>query len=689
MAETIILDPPEVASDRIELDITSDEICPTAEGIDWGNAEIEAYLAEMERGSAPVDYRIPNRTVTIPLIVRATSTYTLDQARVRLQQKVSLIQREGGWLKRVTSGGATVYLDLVNASLKLSGNWLQAHRDIDHEASLTLEAIPEFYEDEIALTNHSETTNPELIFTEAGIRGDTPGRLRLVVTNGSTEDQRGMLLGIRSRNYDSASTAALAYQAEAMTPMDTAATAALTGASGSGNNTLRNASVSGVWWTPILKTDLLSGGILTHTGRYRVWARVYTTAGGSTTMPPKVRLIWGRGDQPQINNAAWQIPGPSSFYLADLGVVDAGDGSGWTGVIQALAGSSTNAAVYIDRVWLLPIDEQYAKLTAPAQRALGLSTFVARDDFDSLTPPTALNGRTALLGGTWDSATFSADSDDFLASDEYGAASVKRASVSDTAGGASTLGGRVALLPGDWGEIELGGEFLTNTWPATMTVSFVCRWESEDRFMGFQAYGTPSGMYLILFITYDGTLTFLAVKFVPAITTTWLPVSVRVLADGTTTAVVSMPTTFDSYGWISVLYSLSGYDSRLASGGLLDSGKAGFWDYNPTATAASRYYTNVYAVSASDSKDAVMFGSQSAELATTGMTREDASGSAYYPIGEQVGSLPRMPVAGLEGRTAELIVKPTRGDLDQLPDTAIDDVSAQAYYRPSWLYVAD
>ena len=679
MSETVILDPTEVATaGRVELDLTSEEISPTAaSGVDWGDAAIEMYLADLDRGSIPVDYRVPNRTVTIPLIVRATAIYTLDQARVRLQQKVSLIQREGGWLKRVTAGGTTVYLDLVNASLKLGGNWLQAHRDIDPEATLTLEALPEFYEGEIELASHSETTKPELTWTETGIRGDTPGRVRIVATNGSAENQQGLLLGIRSRNYDSATTAALAYEAEAMTAMDTATATALSGASGSSNNTIKHAALSGSWWTPVVKTDLTSGGRLTHAGRYRVFARVYTTTGSSSVLPPKVRLTWGKGADAQISNDAFTIPSPGSFYVADLGTIECGLGDGWTGVIQGLASSSAGADVYVDRVWLWPVDESYAKLTAPQPASLGIGSFVARDDFASLADEADLNTRVAPLGGTW--AT-SGDTGDFKGDTVAGDPVIYRATTGDT-------NGRLALLPGDWGGIELGMDFASSFWRSGIDIRLVCRYVADDGsgnpgWLALEAFNSSGYQALLLHVRYAAADYYIGAVATPGTPfATWTSLRVQVGTSGNVTAGLYAPNSPVKS------YSLSGYHSALKTGGALDSGKAGIWDINTAATAATRYYANVYAVAADS--DAVMFGSQSAELATTGMTREDSTGTAYYPIGEQVGSLPRLPVAGLEGRTTELIVKSSRGDFDQAPDSAIDDLSAQVYYRPSWLFVAD
>jgi hypothetical protein len=35
----------------------------------------------------------------------------------------------------------------------------------------------------------------------------------------------------------------------------------------------------------------------------------------------------------------------------------------------------------------------------------------------------------------------------------------------------------------------------------------------------------------------------------------------------------------------------------------------------------------------------------------------------------QAGDLTRLPVAGMEGRTVEVFIKPRRGDFDRLPDS--------------------
>jgi len=84
--------------------------------------------------------------------------------------------------------------------------------------------------------------------------------------------------------------------------------------------------------------------------------------------------------------------------------------------------------------------------------------------------------------------------------------------------------------------------------------------------------------------------------------------------------------------------------------------------------------------------DAAMFASQSAQLTTDGIFREDSSGTAYGPV-LNIGQNPRIPPSGLESRKVEIYLKGSRGDFDQVPDTGIDDISARPFYRASWLLI--
>ena len=91
-------------------------------------------------------------------------------------------------------------------------------------------------------------------------------------------------------------------------------------------------------------------------------------------------------------------------------------------------------------------------------------------------------------------------------------------------------------------------------------------------------------------------------------------------------------------------------------------------------------------VSWSATPDAVAFASQSVELNTKGMIREDSAGAAYGPVSSVVGDLPRMPNRSSAG-TVEFFAKASRGDLQTGADPGIDDISARIYRRASYLTV--
>ena len=81
-----------------------------------------------------------------------------------------------------------------------------------------------------------------------------------------------------------------------------------------------------------------------------------------------------------------------------------------------------------------------------------------------------------------------------------------------------------------------------------------------------------------------------------------------------------------------------------------------------------------------------MYASRSLELGTQGILRQDTGGTAYGPVSNIVGDLPRMPNLS-SGGTVEFFAKASRGDLTTMSDPAIDNISARIYRRPSYLYL--
>ena len=672
--EIIVLDPSEVATARTELSINSGAIQVRAEGVSWGNSEIQAYMSQQQRGESPVDFRIPNRQIEIPLVMQTSGTVTFPQARSKLAAKVARIQQEGGWLKRVTSGGGTLFCDLVNASLNLPGGWLQAHREVETEAVLTLEAIPDFYGAEVTLSDHVETSAAELSFTETQVKGDYPGRVRIVVDDDQGVNKRGLIWSVRSRHYSAAATAAQSYEAEALNPLDTATATSKAGAS---NGSVVIHSLLSQNWTPVLSTNIGGATWLTHTGSYRVFARVWSTNGTAV----ESRFVYDVGDfaYPHENEPVRLYDG-GTFHILDYGQIRLDPPSvgthRWQGQFQA-RGELGTEGLALDKVWIVNTDEGHGVLRAPIGSVDNLGTYSARSDFN--TESGTLGGDSLAIGGTWVGA---GDADEFSVTTVGGVNFAQRTAVSDasitagryitastptlTAGVAQVTFTSSALAPGS---IPLVGSYGVLSRSAGTSDWLFFGWNSGALYVAKRVSGTATNMA----VTMSGNNYFnLAGVFY----------TYRLFVDaaGFWSASVSI----NGGAFFEVL---AGYDTALGSGGALQSGKVGFYDVHANATAATRLYSSFAAWA--PTADAVAFASQSAQLTTDGLVREDSAGAAYAPISYPTGDLPRIPPATLEGRTTEFFIKMTRGDLQTLADPGIDDLSARVSYRPSYLLVPE
>lgn len=335
-----------------ELDLNTGSIRVAADGPDWGDAAVEQAMADAARGQIPVDLTMPNRQISIPLVIGADPDgREFRLARARLQGAVAGIQTDGGTLWRGGTGLPGLYVDLVDATLKLPERW--AHLDAETDVILTLAALPDFYGEETE-RRVSVSDGTDLVLTEHGILGDYPGRVRIVLADTEGQDKDGLLWGIRSRQYDP--DAPLIYEAEQLEPV---APAAVVG------TVMRRASVAQTW-VAVLNWQTPGGDRPTHQGSYRAWARVSATAAGV-----RCRLIWGIGDLSAATvNTPALIPAAGARYLLDLGEIrlDAAPVGHhhWLGQLQARADSGT-ATVDIDRLYLQPL-ELAGRLWVPPDR---------------------------------------------------------------------------------------------------------------------------------------------------------------------------------------------------------------------------------------------------------------------------------------------------------------------------------
>ncbi len=250
-----MLNPVEVATtDRIEIDLHAGATQIGEEGVDWGQAEVDAYMANGTMGSKPIDNVWPNRVITIPLLLGVTGDF--DAARIAIQAEVSRINEEGGTIKREIIGGSYgeagkhVFADVVKANLKLNGGTEQATLGLDSDAEVILEVLPDFYGDPVALPAFEGTGDASSSFQ---IIGNLPARADLTVVNKSGNDQLGLGWCFRCRNYSAEESAGFAYEAEDLTPLDLAEITTLSGASG--GSAVQHGNL-GTGWTPVLGTNI-------------------------------------------------------------------------------------------------------------------------------------------------------------------------------------------------------------------------------------------------------------------------------------------------------------------------------------------------------------------------------------------------------------------------------------------------
>jgi len=282
--QNIILDPSEVAIEgRKELPLEGGGIRIFYEGLDFGDQEVKAFMAEGRFGSRPIDHDWPQRTIKIPLVIRAYGSETFDDIRVKLQAWTSAVANDGGgWLKRILPSGRHIFADIVEAKLHLSSDWTAENRKVDRSAMLELQALADFYGDKKTGPIHEFTGDGS--WTEQ-IEGDLPGRVvDLAVEDKSGSDQYGLMWHFRRDVSSEEEGASWVFDAEDLMPMDQASIANLSGASpaGSSTNNIVEHKALGTDWTPMLS--------LTRSPKVRaVGAAVAGTGGVTPPLPTGVQ----------------------------------------------------------------------------------------------------------------------------------------------------------------------------------------------------------------------------------------------------------------------------------------------------------------------------------------------------------------------------------------------------------------
>jgi hypothetical protein len=643
-------------------------------------------------GALPASLRYQNRQISVICRVYGSSASDLQTQLGYLEQKIGKINEEegvGGTHEYVSPSGTACIFDLLegSADYDLDNTALASRRVV---VTITFTALP-FWRagkaNEIAGPDHVETTLPCAVGLDTAIGGDVPALGRLVIDEDQGQDQWTLIWGAQSRWYDASVDAALFYQAETREPLGGAATAAATGASGSGNNSVAQTSLL-TSYQAMLSTQATGGGNhMRQIGVYRVFGRFLRPS--ANTGAVGVCLEWGEGDfRRRTRNDAveWAANETEEVWrIADLGLVRlskaAAGAQRWEGRILAKS-SVAGDDLYCDWLMLVPVSEGYGTSKNVLQVEPD-GPFLGQDDFDQSAG--ALAGKVAGSGGTWAGA---GDADDF----SIVSSTAQRTAVSDVAGTPryAILGTGTAL------DVSLRLNVTTNNAP------YDEGWKG-----GALVRYVDASNWLALLVTRETAEIWPGVNANKYSTQLWKKVAgVKTLIPGSSVQLGTFQTGLSvSFGlWLIALSNGEwragalqggppattqrvGSDTALGAGGALKEGKFGLFDEKTSAGAETRSFDKLEVWA--PPRDAVVFASQSCEVRSDRALREDASGTVWVSSTGYRGSYFRPPPARREGRILRTIVKLSRGNVDTMADTGIDDLSFRIFWQSRGLVLPE
>jgi len=515
---------------------------------------------------------------------------------------------------------------------------------------------------ETTTTIATASTLPLITGTLANVPGDVPALGRLIVTDAATQFRRHVEWGLEQRYYNPATSLILDSDSLVTTGFTGTGTTR-TGAydpGATGNNVVRVTLYGQI-------TAVCGTGNLAHVGTFRVKARVFASNTASSTA--KLRLAWQSGDGPLRANAWTSPPIGGAFAEVDLGVITIAEAQlgtqKWSGRIEAYTdgGNAGTDTLDIDYLLLIPAGEGYGKARATVSTTPGV--LVASDEFTGTTAGGALNARAAPLGGSW---VTSGSATDLTFSDSP--ERVTRATTSDASP-------RFAIL---------GATNYTDTEVALTAASAKCylivRWTDSSNYAYLEVGNSAllADTYVAVYTVVAGVTTLRA--YTPGGTPA--PPTERRLRVTAYASGRVIGTLMDSTGVAMLTVDTS--SSALATGGALATGKPGFADYHPAATALTRYYDS-FSVSTPAAEPIAVYSGQSLEIRHDGQAlREDSSGTYYGSVPSYRGARFVVPPAGSANRTTRISVKARRNEVDTSADDQIADATTvQVAVTPRYL----
>lgn len=519
--------------------------------------------------------------------------------------------------------------------------------------------------------NTARSTEPVVTLEVSNVLGDVPAKVRAIVTDGASQSRRLVRVGLESRYYPTSSPPALLIDSASLVTSGYGGTASTITGAYSANGTITSGDLFDQ------PTALCGLGDLSHVGTFRMFARVVPSYAFNYGDYVSVRLSWQEGSGPLRANS-WVTPVQSDVFTdIDLGIVTIPERvlgtQRWTGQIELLAtyvdDSPFAAQLDLDYVYLMPAGEGYGEARAPYAYSPG--TLTASHTLNG-TPAANLGGTATDLGGNWTTAGVATD---FV----YGATE----GVQRTTTATETFSGRYGTLATVKTNTEVGADL---------------------KYSGTALVFPVAGLRLIARFVDASNFVFVEVN--PSTTLTSASFGIGVRLAGATVIAANSPA-FIVPGWLTVrlvvfasgtahgfLYQDTGTEiahittahSSVATGGVLDDGKAGIMDYNPSTGACTRQYRNFYV--ATPPAEAIACNSaQSIEFREDDMLREDSTGTYWGPPPQPRAGLRGLPPAGTRLRKSRLAVVARRNDVVTSPDDQIADFTAiQVVHTPRYLY---
>lgn len=664
-----------ICDDERELDLVTDaNIRLAQDGLEMPLVARELTYAESadSDGRRRVRSKNQNAEGRVGVNISGTSDDHFWGNVDNLVELVDSCHRNRGSIVYQPPGGTAVIWDVESMTvtgLPQPGIELRSRRQ---QAEVTFEVLPYGRLTEVTLSSGGTIDGPIGSLTVENVPGQVEAFGNLTLTDISTQTRQFVEIGVQ-HDFDSADPEPLLLTAGTMAGAGgtltglsaTAGTASRpTGAytTSSGNsNTLRAVVAANA-------AAIATTSARPHKGLWKVRARLQVNQENTF-----VRLAWRTGDG-AFTREQWRVvPGASSWYDLDLGVLDIPEMTGthsWEGRIEVQAQSGFVTAD-LDTVSFIPCDS-YTRLRGSSSPDTNTFALTASDSFSTLSG--TLNGGTV----------------------EYTPSGTVTWSTSGATGDFSFDTTNDWLIRNQGGDSDLeSGRFarVGNLTASACTVSAEINMrDTQDMTAGvFLRYVDANNFLLARFRKYsDGTILGLAtrVELVKKVSGTFTSIATygNAFTAGYAFSWNTLTVSADASGNVLVKTNRGGFssdvtkitttDSALATGGALESGGFGIYHAN-TGTANANDAFDDFSVTGLNTAtliNPVVFSSRTVDLTHQAAVSASSDGTKMNPTPIIEGNYLKLPPATRNSDKHRVVVRARRNDIDAgFADTGLDD----------------